>query len=108
MKSQINIRASELLQRQLAELTDKLGTSITETVSIAIDRMHQQEIKNMSNIRYINISERYGECVETTLEDYRELNPEGTFEIDSSTDNIREYFSDNPGDWEVVAEPVTE
>lgn len=48
MKGQINIRASVLLQRQLDELTDKLGTSITETVSIAIDRMYQQEIKTMN------------------------------------------------------------
>jgi hypothetical protein len=44
MKSQINIRASDLLQRQLDGLTTQLGTSITETVSIAIDRMYQQEI----------------------------------------------------------------
>lgn len=49
MKSQINIRASALLQRQLDELTAHLGTSITETVSIAIDRLHQQEIKNMNS-----------------------------------------------------------
>lgn len=48
MKSQINIRASALLQKQLDSLTAQLGTSITETVSIAIDRMYQQEIKTMT------------------------------------------------------------
>ena len=47
MKSQINIRASALLQNQLDALTETLGTSITETISIAIDRMYQQEIKTM-------------------------------------------------------------
>lgn len=49
MKSQINIRASALLISQLDELTEQLGTSITETISIAIDRMYQQEIKTMSS-----------------------------------------------------------
>lgn len=43
MKGQINIRASEQLQKQLDALTQKLGTSITETISIALDRMYQQE-----------------------------------------------------------------
>lgn len=50
MKNQINIRASELLKRQLDELTEQLGTSITETVSLAIDRMYQQEIEIMPTI----------------------------------------------------------
>lgn len=48
MKSQINVRASALLQKQLDALTETLGTSITETISIAIDRMYQQEIKTMN------------------------------------------------------------
>jgi hypothetical protein len=48
VKSQINIRASALLQRQLNELTERLGTSITEIVSLAIDRMYHQEIKTMN------------------------------------------------------------
>lgn len=51
MKSQINIRASALLKKQLDALTEALGTSITETVSIAIDRMYQQEIKTMKEIK---------------------------------------------------------
>lgn len=48
MKSQINIRASALLVSQLDELTERLGTSITETVSLAIDRMYIQEIESMN------------------------------------------------------------
>lgn len=59
MKSQVNIRASALLQRQLDELTDKLGTSITETVSIAIDRMYQQEI-NMNNQLFVHLDAAKG------------------------------------------------
>lgn len=51
MKSQVNIRASALLQRQLEELTTHLGTSITETISLAIDRMYQQEINTGGDLR---------------------------------------------------------
>ena len=47
-----------------------------------------------------NISERYGDHVTVKIADYRELNPDGRFEIHS--DGIREYFED--GTWELVAE----
>lgn len=51
--------------------------------------------------KYINIDERYGEQVETTIADYQELNPDGEFiEIHGE---IREILSDTPGDYEVVA-----
>ena len=43
----------------------------------------------MSTI-YLNISERYGDEVEVTLNDYRELNPEG------------EFFQTSDGIFEVV------
>ena len=49
MKSQINIRASALTQRQLAELTAHLGTSITETITLAISNLYQQETKTMTS-----------------------------------------------------------
>lgn len=55
--------------------------------------------------KFVNISERYGDAVEVTIDDYRELNPEGEFVADS--DEIREYFSDEPGDYEVIAERRT-
>jgi len=45
MKHQINIRASDMTMRQLGALTAQCGTSITETVSLAIDRMYRGEIK---------------------------------------------------------------
>jgi len=41
---------------------------------------------------FINISERYGDEVEVTIEDYQDLNPEATFEIIGS--EIREYDAD--------------
>ena len=47
-----------------------------------------------------NVCERYGEPVAVTIADYRELNPDGKFEIHS--DGIREYLED--GTWELVAE----
>jgi hypothetical protein len=50
---------------------------------------------------FTNISDRYGDAVEVTVEDYQELNPDGEFQ--ETTDSIIEIFSDNPGDWEVVA-----
>lgn len=53
-------------------------------------------------MKYINISERYGEQVEVTVSDYQALNPDGQFvEVDNE---IRELLSDKPGDYEVVAE----
>lgn len=55
---------------------------------------------------YINISERYGEQVPVTLEDYRELNPEGTFvEHHIGVPLLIERFSETPGDFEIVARP---
>lgn len=68
-------------------------------LTIAIDRMYQQEIKTM-NI-YINTDERYGEPVPATLADYQALNPDGKFvEIHGE---IREILSGTPGDYDVVA-----
>jgi hypothetical protein len=51
--------------------------------------------------KFINISERYGGQFNVTVADYKELNPNGKFEIHG--DEIREYRSNNPGDYEVVA-----
>jgi hypothetical protein len=44
MKSQINIRASQLTRRQLEELIENTGMTQTEIVSTAIDRMYREEI----------------------------------------------------------------
>ena len=44
MKSQINIRVSDMTRRQLDQLTARMGTSITETITIAIDRLAKQEL----------------------------------------------------------------
>lgn len=58
----------------------------------------------MFDPKLINVSERYGDPVEVTIEDYQELNPDGRFEFDHNG-NIREYFGDdNSGNFEVVAE----
>lgn len=43
MKQQINFRASDLTTRQLDELSSWWGASQTETVTVAIDRIHRQE-----------------------------------------------------------------
>mgnify|MGYP001564126867 CR=1 FL=1 len=46
-KAQINFRASDLTGRQLETLTALWGTSQTETISVAIDRIYQQEEPKM-------------------------------------------------------------
>lgn len=55
---------------------------------------------------YRNISERYGNDVIVSIEDYRQMNPSGVFE-ESATGHgcpvIIERFGDTPGDYEVVA-----
>lgn len=54
--------------------------------------------------KFINIDERYGEQVEVTIADYRDLNPQGEFE--QKVDYIREYTVFGPfitKVWKVVA-----
>lgn len=43
-----SFRLSAQAERQLAELQQALGTSLTETLTLAIDRMHRQEVAQMS------------------------------------------------------------
>ena len=49
-KSQLNARVSDLTRRQIDELGERWGTTQTETLTVIIDRMYQQEIKTMSNL----------------------------------------------------------
>lgn len=55
----------------------------------------------MNWMKLFNISDRYGDQVEATIEDYQELNPTGEFKETDGT--IIEILSDEPGDWETVA-----
>jgi hypothetical protein len=48
MKQQINFRASDLTARQLEALMQLWGTSQTETLTVVIDRMYQQETRIMT------------------------------------------------------------
>ena len=48
MKQQINFRASDLTSRQLDALMQHWGTSQTETLTVVIDRIYQQEIPTMT------------------------------------------------------------
>jgi hypothetical protein len=60
--------------------------------------------------RYINLSERYGGQEDVTLEDYRELNPEGKFEETTRKGRqvIIERYGPSNRDIEVLAEEVTD
>lgn len=44
-KQQINFRASDLTARQLAELSERWGTTQSETITIIVDRMYREEAK---------------------------------------------------------------
>lgn len=48
MKQQINFRASELTTQQLAQLMQLWGTTQTETLTVVIDRVCQQETRVMN------------------------------------------------------------
>lgn len=48
MKQQINFRASELTAQQLESLMSIWGTSQTETLTVVIDRIYQQEKRTMT------------------------------------------------------------
>lgn len=50
-KEQLNARVSNLTRRQLDELSERWGTTQTETLTVIIDRMYQQETKAMKYSR---------------------------------------------------------
>lgn len=43
MKKQINIRVSDLTEQQLDALAARWGTSITETITVLVDRAYREE-----------------------------------------------------------------
>jgi hypothetical protein len=47
-KEQINFRASVLTTQQLKELASMWGTSQTETITVAIDRIYRQEVESQT------------------------------------------------------------
>ena len=55
-KKQISIRISKLTEKQIKELLEETGMAQTEIVSIAIDRIYQEEIK-MKDKRIFKASE---------------------------------------------------
>lgn len=44
-KKQISLRISDLTARQLAELAERWGTTQTETITVVVDRVYRQEMK---------------------------------------------------------------
>lgn len=100
-RTQINTRLTERHQNMLDELAEIYG-SVSSALRIAIENEYRRA--KMYKPTHKNVSERYGEQEQATLEDYQELNQDGRFEVDHNG-NIVEYFSDGPGDWEIVAEP---
>lgn len=50
-KQQLNLRISDLTARQLDALTDRWGTSKTETITMIIDRMYREEHSTMRTNR---------------------------------------------------------
>jgi hypothetical protein len=46
-KAQLNLRVSDLTRRQLDELSQRWGTTQTETLTVIIDRIYREEIPTM-------------------------------------------------------------
>lgn len=61
-KQQLNARISNLTRTQLDDLSQRWGTTQTETLTVIIDRMYQQETQTMSNetINYGELDRKYG------------------------------------------------
>jgi hypothetical protein len=79
-KEQLNARISALTRRQLNELGKRWGTTQTETLTVIIDRMYQQEIGSMKT--YIIVNDRYSnEPASTTLDDLRQLCAENNWDV---------------------------
>ena len=45
-KKQISLRISDLTARQLEELAERWGTTQTETITVVVDRVYRQEMKD--------------------------------------------------------------
>ena len=95
-----NIRRTPTRAAQVARIGKMtgLGDNVTSVIDYALSYTIAQFTQEETEMK--NISERYGEPVEVTIDDYQGLNPNGEFEM--HTDGIREYFED--GTWELVAE----
>jgi hypothetical protein len=79
-KEHLNARISALTRRQLNELGKRWGTTQTETLTVIIDRMYQQEIGSMKT--YIIVNDRYSnEPASTTLDDLRQLCAENNWDV---------------------------
>lgn len=52
-KQQLNVRVSDLTRHQLDKLSANWGTTQTETLTVVIDRMYQQE----SKMKHIKVGE---------------------------------------------------
>ena len=50
MKKQVNIRCSELTSQQLDQLMEWWGTSKTETITLIIDRLYQEELSKRKEL----------------------------------------------------------
>lgn len=58
-KQQLNARISDLTRRQLDELIERWGTTQTETLTVIIDRMYQQET-TMTTATHQELARKFG------------------------------------------------
>lgn len=100
MMNQLNVRLTDRHTRMINELATIYGSRST-ALRMAIEKLYN-EVNIMKH--FINESERYGDRVVVTIDDYRELNPDGDF---FRTDTgIYESLSDKPGDIEKIASRI--
>ncbi len=101
-KRQLNLRVSDITRRQLDQLIIRLGTSITETITIAIDRLYQQETQTMTR-------PTYDETLKMATAVYHAAYPNGLDGRPGEPNpdklaEIEEWLS-GPGGWADYAEP---
>lgn len=82
-KKQMHIRASAITQRQISELAEQWGTTITDVITIAVDRLYREEhamdrTAEVNRIRELagNIAANLGEGTAEELVEYA-LSDEG-------------------------------
>ena len=94
-KIMLSIRASEMTKQQFDWLTAKWGTSQTETLTVIIDRVYQQETNKMRIRTY-----------QDSLGHYRAVIDDRTGQTIGGVPNLNEYGFDTEADAITAAQDV--
>jgi hypothetical protein len=87
MKTLKSYRLSNRTLSDIAELAERRGTSEAEIITIAIDRMFQQEIKTMNMT-----TQNYAQLAKTRVINDNDLGPESDILLEYDWDNQEEHL----------------